>query len=140
MGVEFHITRAEHWAENEQTPITREEWLRYVASDPELSLTPGSSSPAVHWSGPSRHKDPWLDWFQGNVYTKWPDTALYEKMLRIAQALGAHVQDDDGTRYTQPGDWTYDPSERLASPPASPPAPPPAPIRRSWWQRLLGRA
>ncbi len=143
MGIEFHITRAELWAENELAPISREEWLRYVESDPELSLTPGSRSLSVRWSGPSRHEDPWLEGFQGNVYTKWPDTALFEKMLRIADALGARVQDDDGTLYTQPGDWTYDPSERvMPPPPPSPPASPkpPPPVRRPWWQRLWGRA
>ncbi len=39
-------------------------------------------------------------------------TALYKKMLKIAATLGAQVQDDDGTVYHKPGDWTFDPHKR----------------------------
>lgn len=77
-----------------------------------------------------------MDGFQGKVYTKWPDTALFEKRLRIADALGTRVQDGDGPRYTQPGDWTCDPSERRTPPPP----PPSSRVRRTCWQRLWGRA
>ncbi len=37
MGVEFHITRAEFWAENEDAQITADEWLNYINNDNELS-------------------------------------------------------------------------------------------------------
>jgi hypothetical protein len=30
MGYDIHITRAEHWAENEGREISAEEWLAYV--------------------------------------------------------------------------------------------------------------
>jgi len=113
MGVELHITRAEHWAENDGLQITAEEWLAYVESDAELRLWPENGQHFARWLGPSKYAEPWLDWFQGNVSTKWPDTALYCKMLRIAQALGAHVQDDDGTKYLTEADWQYDPTERI---------------------------
>lgn len=109
MGVELHITRAEFWAENEDAEITAEEWLAYVASDPELRLFGANGAFYAVWTGPSKHQEPWLDWFQGNVSTKWPDTALYRKMLRVAAALGAHVQDDDGSTYEGETDWEYDP-------------------------------
>lgn len=37
MSVEFHITRAEFWAENEDAQITADEWLNYINNDNELS-------------------------------------------------------------------------------------------------------
>jgi hypothetical protein len=40
MGVELHITRADHWSDNEGAAITKEEWLAFVESDPELELVP----------------------------------------------------------------------------------------------------
>src|SRR5689334_16430634 len=83
MGVEFHITRAEFWAENNDSPITAEEWLSYVASDSELSLDAANGRYFVRWLGASAYDEPWLDWFQENISTKWPDTALYQKMLRV---------------------------------------------------------
>jgi hypothetical protein len=109
MGVEFHITRAEFWAENESSPISADEWLSYVASDPELSLDQTNGKFFARWAGPSAYEEPWLDWSQGNIIAKWPDTALYIKMLRIAEVLRAQVQDDEGTVYKSPGDWQFDP-------------------------------
>lgn len=111
MGLEFHITRAEHWAENEGKEIAAEEWLSYVASDPELRLDPRNGKYHVLWIGESSYDESWLGWAYGNVQTKWPDTALYRKMLRVAAALNAQVQDDDGTVYTKDTDWTFDPNK-----------------------------
>jgi len=38
MGYDVHITRAEDWQEGEAKPITLDEWLAYVNSDPEMRL------------------------------------------------------------------------------------------------------
>ena len=109
MGVELHISRGEFWADNKTSPITLDEWLTYVESDPELVLQATLGEGFVRWLGESAYDEPWLDWFQGNISTKWPDTALYRKMLRIAKALGASVQDDDGTAYLHETDWEFSP-------------------------------
>jgi hypothetical protein len=109
VGIEFHITRGEFWASNKGKEITAKEWLAYVASDPELKLDPRNGKYFVLWLGRSAYDEPWLDWLQGNISTKWPDTALYKKMLKIAKALKAHVQDDDGTPYEKDTDWTFQP-------------------------------
>lgn len=37
MGVEFHITRADFWAENDEAQITPEEWLAFIDSDSDLT-------------------------------------------------------------------------------------------------------
>lgn len=110
MGVEFHITRAECWSDNDAVPIAAEEWLSYVAADDELQLAPENGPCHVRWLGQSKHDDPWLDWANGNIYTKWPDTALYRKMFHIAMTLDAHIQDDDGTKYLTIDAWKFDPT------------------------------
>ena len=112
MGVEFHITRAACWAENELRAISSDEWLAYVASDPELELDLANGEHFARWLGRSAYDEPWLDWFQGNISTKWPDTALYQKMLKIASALGAQVQDDNGKVYISDADWNFEPRKK----------------------------
>jgi len=112
MGVELYITRAEFWADNDDNQISAEEWLAYISSDPEFKLDPGNGEHFAIWVGDSEYEEPWLDWFQGNINTKWPDTALYNKMLHVASALGATIQDDDGNTYSKIGDWVFSPGER----------------------------
>ncbi|EPG2865660.1 hypothetical protein QEG60_001210 [Pluralibacter gergoviae] len=110
MGVEFHITRADFWADNENAWITADEWLRYISSDRELNHCLSNGPYHAVWAGPSLHDAPWLDWYSGNIYTKWPDTCLYRKMLKIAETLNARVMDDEGTVYSDDSQWQYDPS------------------------------
>jgi hypothetical protein len=110
MGVELHITRAEHWSENDDNAIGADEWLAYVDSDPELQLWPENGEYFVRWLGQSKYEEPWLDRFGGNISTKWPDTALYRKMLQVAQRLNAKIQDDDGNLYVTESDWEFDPT------------------------------
>jgi hypothetical protein len=38
VGYDVHITRAGESSDSEATPITLDEWLAYVASDPEMRL------------------------------------------------------------------------------------------------------
>jgi hypothetical protein len=109
MGVELHITRAESWTASEDSPITEDEWMAYVATDPELRIKTEFGKPMIIWLGESKYSEPWLQWKRGNVSTKWPDTALYRKMLKIAAALGARIVDDDDTTYTTETDWDFDP-------------------------------
>ncbi|WP_353887881.1 hypothetical protein [uncultured Pantoea sp.] len=109
MGVEFHITRAEYWAENDDDQISSEEWLKIISSDPELSLNPRSGEFHAIWNGDGSDGEDWLDWSGGNIYTKWPPTPLYRKMLLISQKLNAKVMDDDGTIYETSDDWQYNP-------------------------------
>jgi hypothetical protein len=94
VGYDLHITRRKDWSEA-GNDITAEEWLTYVAKDPELSPFPGNSAHMARWSGKSKYPDPWLNWFNGNIYTKNPDEALIDKMVAIARSLNARVQGDD---------------------------------------------
>jgi hypothetical protein len=40
-----------------------------------------------------------LDWSNGQIYTKNPDTALIDKMVMVAREFDATVQGDDGEIY-----------------------------------------
>jgi len=105
MGYELHITRAEHWPENQGCEITWEEWLSLVDDDPELTADPDNGEEFALWSGPSRYPEPWFEWSEGNISTKNPDRAMVAKMLRMAKALKAQVQGDDGEVHDSPPDW-----------------------------------
>ncbi len=111
MGVDLHITRADTWCNSEDVPITKDEWLAYIVADEEFELA--DESGFVVWRGPSKYSDPWLEWSGGQVQTKYPDTALYNKMLQIASKFNAHVEDDDGKLYQLATEWDFDPSERV---------------------------
>ncbi|HWY77064.1 MAG TPA: hypothetical protein VN281_15680 [Verrucomicrobiae bacterium] len=110
MGYDVHITRKKLWWNEDGPVITAEEWLRYVASDPQLRLDPTSERHSVTINIQSDFPDPWLEWFDGDIYSKNPDEAIRGKMIQIATALGAKVQGDDGEIYRsgKADDYYYD--------------------------------
>lgn len=120
MGYDLHITRAEDWSQNEGREITWDEWLALVEDDPELTLDPLNGDEHALWSGPSEDSEPWLRWDEGNISTKSPDRALTDKMIQIAERIGARVQGDDGEFYPE----AFKRSETRRKLP--------------WWRRLLG--
>lgn len=106
MGYDFHITRAEHWADEDQTLISSEEWLAVVRSDPELRLDPQNGPNFAIWidflTGSEKG---WFDWRDGAIFTKNPDAPLLAKMLSLAARLNAKVQGDEGEVYTSVEDY-----------------------------------
>ncbi len=98
MGYDLHITRRRNWADK-GADITADEWLAYVRRDSELLLQPESGPCFAVWSGPSELDGPWLNWADGQIYTKNPDAPLIDKMVAIARQLDAMVQGDDGEIY-----------------------------------------
>ncbi len=99
MGYDIHITRAESYYENDGQWIRANEWLSYVSGDPELKLAGYNGEYFALWSGKSKYPDPWLDWFEGNIFSKNPDDPITNKMVEIAKLLGAKVQGDHGEVY-----------------------------------------
>jgi hypothetical protein len=97
----LHITRKGHWAEPGGPVITAEEWLAYVANDPQLKPIPESETHGVTVNVESKYPNRKLHWssHSGDIYTEKPDVAVLAKMLQIASALGAKVQGDDGEVY-----------------------------------------
>jgi hypothetical protein len=141
MGYDVRITRAEDWRESEATPITLEEWLAYVASDPEMRLDGFAEARNPKTGEIIRYKSPGLsvwtassggaalmDHLCGNIVVKNPDSAILRKMCAIAERLGARVQGDEGEMYPEALDLLRE-TEDLR-------------LRRSktpWWKRLFGR-
>jgi hypothetical protein len=104
VGYELHIHRADTWTESDRYPITPDEWLAVMASDPELRLDPDHELQAL-WPGPCKYPGgTWFAWFEGAVFTKNPDRSTVAKMLQLARQLGARVQGDHGEFYNRPED------------------------------------
>jgi hypothetical protein len=132
MGYDAHITRAEFWADNSGHEITAAEWQAVVDADPELEPWPEQGPYFARWRGESTLPDPWLDWHDGDVYTKSPDPALLAKCCALAARLGARVQGDDGEEYELGPDGQAR-EAGAASPPAAGGG-----DARPWWRRWLG--
>lgn len=109
MGYDLHITRKEHWAdENSQLDISVHEWEMVVANDPELEIdntariftTDGERS-LYKWTGiPLGNEECALfDFDGGTIDVKNPDNETIKKMCKIAVLLIARVQGDDGEIY-----------------------------------------
>jgi hypothetical protein len=94
MGYDLHITRREVWSDT-GNDITAEERLAYVRCDSELQLQPLNGP----YFAALRGAPGWLDWSDGCVYSKNPDTALIDKMVAISHQFAATVQGDDGEIY-----------------------------------------
>jgi hypothetical protein len=77
-----------------------DEWLDYVASDPEIQRDPFNGPNdfllVAHPEEPTRL---WYNPGRGNIHTKNPDDFTISKMIAIAEKLGAHVQGDEGELY-----------------------------------------
>ena len=121
MGWEMHITRAEYWAESETQPIGSEEWVALISRDNELAFDRRNGEFHVIWKG---QETCWLEWRDGEIYSKSPTQPLYEKMLEIATALNAHLRDDDDRPYLLPGDLLNPSWARSAT-------------KTSLWQKLI---
>ena len=141
MGYDLHVTRRDFWADEDGPRISEEEWLTLVAADPELRLDggarvdlpdggtlgyeDGNTAVWTAWSGnePAGGNQAWIWWFEGNVQVKNPDEEIVGKLWRIAQALGARVQGDDGELYAEDGSVIGEDAP-----------PPPPPSARPWWK------
>jgi hypothetical protein len=128
MGYDLHITRKKNWDgwQDEHGPeISFDEWMRVVNADRELRIegyegrrlpdNTISRQPLVTWTAHSQYRtdDPGsaLGLSDGNIEAKNPDREFRCKMWRLAQALKAKVQGDDGEYYDCFGNPTSDESK-----------------------------
>ena len=98
MAYQLYITRKKFWHDDGED-ISAEEWVRYIQNDPELRHMPEFGKYYARWSGISKNLDPWLNWFEGRIFSKGPDQPILGKMLQIAAALNAKVQGDNEEVY-----------------------------------------
>jgi hypothetical protein len=116
MGYDVHITRRHDWSDPKGAEISLEEWLAFVAADPEMRLD-GRAETRLQdgsvfrteqqglsvWTAYSLHDDSgnmaWFLYRKGYVTVRNPDEEIIRKMWSIAQALSAKVQGDDSEVY-----------------------------------------
>lgn len=118
MGYDLHISRRENCSE-EGSDISAEEWLEYVHTSADLRLDAASGTHFARWMGTGESDGAWLDWSDGQIYSKNPTPPLIDRMVAIARHFGATVRGDDGE--------TYDSG---SAPPRQPPVP--------FWARVSG--
>jgi hypothetical protein len=129
MSYDCHITRRKHWADDEAPgalgDLRREDWLRVVETEPDLTGQPGNPD-EFFWLGHPRAEDPPL-WWEGDtaaIRIQSPDLETLQRAVQLARQLDAHVQGDDGEVYGDDG-LPLPPERRSSS-------------RRSFWRRSPG--
>lgn len=115
MGYGLHITRRAHWSDEDGAEITAGEWAAYVASDPELEMTgvaeavtPQGETLRIQADGMTRwvqggDTSGWLSFRRGSISANNPSDDLTIKMHKIAVALGAKLEGDQGEEYGADG-------------------------------------
>jgi hypothetical protein len=121
MGYDVHITRKQHWSDEDGEQITLAEWLAVVEVDASMRLDghaeahlAGDAVLRVEseglsvWTGWSGHGKAggmaWFDYWRGSIAVKNPDPEILRKMWELAQALSAQVQGDEGELYGPSGE------------------------------------
>ena len=125
MGYDLHITRRADWSET-GNDITTDEWLAYVRTHPGWKINGENGAYFATWERAGESEACWLDWHEGNLYTKDPTPELIAQMLAIAATFGARVQGDDGEFYPTTDHADQAPAGETTQPP------------RSWIYRLFG--
>jgi len=99
MGYDLHVTRKDYWSDEDGPSISLDEWMAYVASDPDLK--PDWENPGPENVRFVTHPGQWPLWWSniGEIYTKNPDRLVVAKLVQIASALGARVVGDDDEVY-----------------------------------------
>ncbi|MFF2660274.1 hypothetical protein ACFVUH_23305 [Kitasatospora sp. NPDC058032] len=104
MGYDLHITRRGYWWDEEGSDISAAEWEGAVTADPGLVVVPlpeGCPERVVELvlrkGGESSGEPLW--WRAGQIWAKNPTDAMVATMCRLAKALSARVQGDDGEHY-----------------------------------------
>lgn len=93
MGYTIGITRAARLHDSSKTPISRREWHRVAARDPQLVV----DGEAVLWVGAGERAAFW--WESGRIVAELPGPETIAKLTALAAALEANVVGDDGERY-----------------------------------------
>jgi hypothetical protein len=112
MGYELHMTRAPSWMRSKETPITHAEWQAFVDGNPELIWegwtdweTLGRIPTAVWRSGFLEMR---FHWYEGEVTARPTSREGIQKMVALAEALGAQVFGDESERYGSDGEAVFE--------------------------------
>jgi hypothetical protein len=98
---------------NKIEPVSKQEWEAFVAKSPNLSfeVLDDGRTYAVIKDNQGQIKT-WLDWNEGEIWTKNPEEDVLAEMIQIAGQLGARVRGDEGEYYKSVSETYYDPLEK----------------------------
>lgn len=106
MAYDLHVVRSSHWMDARSSPITKIDVDALIDGDPELAwsgedfvdMADESGNVTryymILWNGL-----PCFWWFRDQILCSGPDDVQLVKLVRIANALSAHVVEDDGEGY-----------------------------------------
>jgi hypothetical protein len=95
------ITHKDHWADDQGPCISLSEWTEYAHGDTDIHPDPDNLG-CENWIVTGR-EGVWPLWWAGTgeVVAKNPEPHMIEKMIAIANALGARVLGDEDEVYGQ---------------------------------------
>ncbi len=96
---DVYITRAAHHFDGAQVPIAEGDWRAIVENDPDLRAPDEAYPSYAVWSGTAPGGSHWIDWANGNLFTRTPNDLVLGKLLELAELLGARVQGYRGESY-----------------------------------------
>lgn len=112
MAYDLHIVRTKDWLNAAKDPVTKPQVDALIAADSELawSTTDWVDMRAergkkvtryfmINWKG-----EPCFWWYRDQITCSGPSEAQVEKIVQMAEKLGAHVFGDDGEAYL-PSNW-----------------------------------
>lgn len=99
MSYDVYVTRALHHFDGAQLPIAEGDWRALIENDPDLQAPDEAYPSYAVWSGTPSPGSHWIDWANGNLFTRKPDQSLLRKLLELAELLGAKVQGHRGEVY-----------------------------------------
>lgn len=110
MGYELHMTRASHWLDSEECPITHDEWIEFayggaaLREEGSLDLPSVGRQPLFRWGEPGSVAVG-FHWFEGRVTLSGahaPGADLIG-LADLAAELSANLIGDDGEQYFDSG-------------------------------------
>jgi hypothetical protein len=121
LGYDVHIERMNGQSEAPSEPITLEEWIAFVKSDPEMRMTPvvEVANPRTGevvriqgdglsvWTGRSAIDGQELHltfrFSNGRISTRFPlgNDEGFRKLCSIARSFGGYIEGDGGERYDE---------------------------------------
>jgi len=115
MSYDIHITRKNHWADDNDSVITGSEWKELADNDPEIEITGVAEAKTADGKTTIRMEKELLGQWkkspddapiyfvysdkEGGLLVSDPDKDAINKMKEIAIRLNAKVQGDDGEVY-----------------------------------------
>ena len=142
MGYQVTITGTDE--DTEDGLISREEWLDYCGSDPEMMLQDENENyPNAIWTGPQGPAE--LCWEEIGVWSWSPEETTILKMIDIAGKFNAPVIGEDGTVFEKRSDGSIleispdeGPTRTEAPPPVEGGMDRESEDSKPWWKKLFG--